>query len=231
MFERFTDSARKTMAYANQAAQGLNHEYIGTEHILMGLAKNIRQLRPADSVAGKVFLNLNVSAEKMVELVRDKVKPGPEYVTIGKLPQTPRAKKAVEYAIEEARNLNHNYVGDEHLVLGLMREHDGVAASVLRGLNLKLEEVREEILNVTESQQEQAKSPKKRKPRKKRFDVSRAVNAMPIAIAGDHSVISRDEYAELITILGDVFRANGGIGVERVWAQETDLPVDAGVRA
>src|SRR5881392_3605669 len=69
-------------------------------------------------------------------------------VTMGKLPQTPRAKKVIEYAIEEARNLNHNYVGTEHLLLGLLREHDGVAAQVLRNLGLKLEEVREEVLNL-----------------------------------------------------------------------------------
>jgi ATP-dependent Clp protease ATP-binding subunit ClpC len=69
-------------------------------------------------------------------------------VTMGKLPQTPRAKKVIEYAIEEARNLNHNYVGTEHLLLGLLREHDGVAAQVLMNLGLKLEEVREEVLNL-----------------------------------------------------------------------------------
>ena len=76
------------------------------------------------------------------------VKSGPDMVTMGKLPQTPRAKKVIEYAIEEARNLNHNYVGTEHLLLGLLREHDGVAAQVLMNLNLKLEEVREEVLNL-----------------------------------------------------------------------------------
>ena len=69
-------------------------------------------------------------------------------VTMGKLPQTPRAKKVIEYAIEEARNLNHNYVGTEHLLLGLLREHDGVAAQVLMNLGLKLEEVRDEVLNL-----------------------------------------------------------------------------------
>ncbi|MDP6677248.1 MAG: Clp protease N-terminal domain-containing protein, partial [Pirellulales bacterium] len=76
------------------------------------------------------------------------VKSGPDMVTMGKLPQTPRAKKVIEYAIEEARSLNHNYVGTEHLLLGLLREQDGVAAQVLMNLGLKLEDVREEVLNL-----------------------------------------------------------------------------------
>src|SRR5262249_7339259 len=76
------------------------------------------------------------------------VQSGPDMVTMGKLPQTPRAKKVIEYSIEEARNLNHNYVGTEHLLLGLLREQEGVAAQVLMNLGLKLEDVREEVLNL-----------------------------------------------------------------------------------
>jgi ATP-dependent Clp protease ATP-binding subunit ClpC len=142
MFERFTDRARKVMALANQEAQRFNHEYIGTEHILLGLVKE------GSGVGANVLKNLDVDLRKVRLEVEKLVKPGPEVVTMGKLPQTPRAKKVIEYAIEEARNLNHNYVGTEHLLLGLLREHDGVAAQVLMNLGLKLEQVREEVLNL-----------------------------------------------------------------------------------
>ncbi|QOJ18391.1 MAG: ATP-dependent Clp protease ATP-binding subunit [Phycisphaeraceae bacterium] len=142
MFERLTDRARKVMALANQEAQRFNHEYIGTEHILLGLVKE------GSGVGANVLKNLDVDLRKVRLEVEKLVKSGPEMVTMGKLPQTPRAKKVIEYAIEEARNLNHNYVGTEHLLLGLLREHDGVAAQVLMNLGLKLEQVREEVLNL-----------------------------------------------------------------------------------
>ncbi len=142
MFERFTDRARKVMALANQEAQRFNHEYIGTEHILLGLVKE------GSGVGANVLKNLDVDLRKVRLEVEKLVRAGPEMVTMGRLPQTPRAKKVIEYAIEEARNLNHNYVGTEHILLGLLREHDGVAAQVLMNLGLKLEEVREEVLNL-----------------------------------------------------------------------------------
>jgi ATP-dependent Clp protease ATP-binding subunit ClpC len=150
MFERFTDRARKVMSLANQEAQRLNHEYIGTEHILLGLVKE------GSGVGANVLRNLDVDLRRVRMEVEKLVKPGPEMVTMGKLPQTPRAKKVIEYAIEEARNLNHNYVGTEHLLLGLLREHDGVAAQVLINLGLKLEEVREEVLNLLGAGTEQS---------------------------------------------------------------------------
>ena len=142
MFERLTDRARKVMALANQEAQRFNHEYIGTEHILLGLVKE------GSGVGANVLKNLDIDLRKVRLEVEKLVKSGPEMVTMGKLPQTPRAKKVIEYASEEARNLNHNYVGTEHLLLGLLREHDGVAAQVLMNLGLKLEEVRDEVLNL-----------------------------------------------------------------------------------
>ncbi len=142
MFERLTDRAKKVMALANQEAQRFNHEYIGTEHILLGLVKE------GSGVGANVLKNLGIDLRKVRMEVEKLVKSGPEMVTMGKLPQTPRAKKVTEYAMEEARALNHNYVGTEHLLLGLLREQDGVAAQVLQNLGLKLEEVREEVLNL-----------------------------------------------------------------------------------
>jgi ATP-dependent Clp protease ATP-binding subunit ClpC len=142
MYERFTDRARKVMQLANQEAQRFNHEYIGTEHILLGLVKE------GSGVAASVLKNLDVDLRKIRMEVEKIVQAGPDMVTMGRLPHTPRAKKVIEYAIEEARNLNHNYVGTEHLLLGLLREMEGVAAQVLQNLGLKLDEVREEVLNL-----------------------------------------------------------------------------------
>jgi ATP-dependent Clp protease ATP-binding subunit ClpC len=130
------------MALANQEAQRFNHEYIGTEHILLGLVKE------GSGVGANVLKNLDVDLRKVRLEVEKQVKRGPDMVTMGKLPQTPRAKKVIEYAIEEARSLNHNYVGTEHLLLGLLREQDGEAAHVLINLGLRLEDVREEVLNL-----------------------------------------------------------------------------------
>jgi ATP-dependent Clp protease ATP-binding subunit ClpC len=142
MFERFTDRARKVMALANQEAQRFNHEYIGTEHILLGLVKE------GSGVGANVLKNLDVDIKKLRLEIEKLVKSGPDMVTMGKLPQTPRAKKVIEFAIEEARALNHNYVGTEHILLGLLRETEGIAAQVLMNLGLKLEDVRQEVLNL-----------------------------------------------------------------------------------
>ena len=142
MFERFTDRARKVMALANQEAQRFNHEYIGTEHILLGLVKE------GSGVGANVLKNLDVDIKKLRLEVEKLVKSGPDMVTMGKLPHTPRAKKVIEFAIEEARSLNHNYIGTEHILLGLLRETEGIAAQVLMNLGLKLEDVRQEVLNL-----------------------------------------------------------------------------------
>ena len=142
MFERFTDRARKVMALANQEAQRFNHEYIGTEHILLGLVKE------GSGVGATVLKNLDVDIKKLRLAVEKRVKSGPDMVTMGKLPQTPRAKKVIEYAIEEARALNHNYVGTEHILLGLLRETEGIAAQVLMDMDMRLEDVRQEVLNL-----------------------------------------------------------------------------------
>ena len=130
------------MQLANQEAQRFNHEYIGTEHVLLGLIKE------GSGVAANVLKNLDVDLRKIRLEVEKLVQSGPDMVTMGKLPQTPRAKKVIEYSMEEARNLNHNYVGTEHILLGLLREQEGVAAQVLMNLGLKLEDVREEVLNL-----------------------------------------------------------------------------------
>ena len=130
------------MQLANQEAQRFNHEYVGTEHLLLGLIKE------GSGVAANVLKNLDIDLRKIRHEVEKLVRSGPDTVTMGRLPQTPRSKKVMEYAMEEARNLSHNYVGTEHLLLGLLREQEGVAAQVLTNLGLKLDEVRHEVLNL-----------------------------------------------------------------------------------
>lgn len=142
MYERFTDRARKVMQLANQAAQTYNHEYVKTEHILIGL------IREGSGVAANVLKNLNITPQSVKAAVEKVVQAGPGAATMGKLPHTPGVKKAMEYAIQEARTLDHNYVGTEHLLLGLLRQEDGVAHRVLTELGLNTEMVREEILDL-----------------------------------------------------------------------------------
>ncbi|GAB6187584.1 ATP-dependent Clp protease ATP-binding subunit [Thermopirellula anaerolimosa] len=154
-FERFTDRARKVIQLANQEAQRFNHEYVGTEHILLGLIKE------GSGVAANVLRNLDVDLRKIRLEVEKLVQSGPDMVTMGRLPLTPRARKVLEYATEEARNLNHNYVGTEHILLGLLREQEGVAAQVLMNLGLKLEDVREEVLNLLGHGSEAAETPER----------------------------------------------------------------------
>jgi ATP-dependent Clp protease ATP-binding subunit ClpA len=140
MYERFTHRARKVLQLADQEAQRLNHEYIDTEHILLGLVKE------GDGSAVRILNNLGIDLRKVLLELKKWIQPGPETIFMGKPAQTPRAKKVIERAIEESCNLNHaDYVGTEHLLLGLMREQEGVAFQVLWILGLRLELVREEI--------------------------------------------------------------------------------------
>ena len=141
MFERFTDRARKVMAIANEQVQQFNHQYIGTEHIFLGLAKE------GGGTGAAVLKNLGVDIEKMLPEVEQlfKLKGGRDAVAPGKIPQTQNAIKVIEYAIEEARNLNHDYIGTEHILLGLLRVSEGIASQVLVNLGVSIENARMEI--------------------------------------------------------------------------------------
>ena len=141
-YERFTERARRVMQLAHQEASRFNHEYIGTEHILLGLIKEEKGL------GARVLREMGVDARSIRTQVENLVTSGTDIATMGRLPQTPRAKKALEYAMEEAQNLNHTYIGTEHILLGLLRQHDGVAAQVLMHLGVQLEEVREKVLSM-----------------------------------------------------------------------------------
>lgn len=142
MFNRFTERARKVILLAKEEAKRFNHDYIGTEHILLGL------VREGEGVAAAVLASFGLTPDKIRIEVEKLVQPGPTTVISGDLPFTPKAKKVMELATEEARALGHNYIGTEHLLLGLIREGEGVASQVLMNLGLELERVRGEVMNL-----------------------------------------------------------------------------------
>ncbi|MFA5005259.1 MAG: ATP-dependent Clp protease ATP-binding subunit [Candidatus Omnitrophota bacterium] len=142
MFNRFTERARKVIILAKEEARRFNHDYIGTEHILLGL------IREGEGVAAAVLQKIGVSLENIRLEVEKLVQPGPSTQIIGDLPFTPRAKKALELAAEEARSLGHNYIGTEHLLLGLIREGEGIASQVLLNLGMDLNSVRNEVMEL-----------------------------------------------------------------------------------
>ena len=141
MFQRFTDKARKVMAIANKQAQQFEHIYIGTEHIFLGLVKQ------GGGTGAAVLKNLGVDIDNMLPEVEQlcKTKGGRNTLDEGKIPQTQNAKKVIEYAVEEARNLNHDYIGTEHILLGLLRVSEGIASQVLVNLGVSIENARMEI--------------------------------------------------------------------------------------
>ncbi len=142
MFNKFTERARKVILLAKQEAKRFNHDYIGTEHILLGL------LREGEGVAAAVLQSLGMNLNNIRLEVEKLVQVGPTTVVSGDLPFTPKAKKVMELAMEEARTLGHNYIGTEHLLLGLIREGEGVASQVFMNMGLDLEKVREEVIKL-----------------------------------------------------------------------------------
>ena len=145
MFERFTDKARKVMAIANKQAQQFDHKYIGTEHIFLGLVKE-------GGTGAEVLKNLGVNIDNMLPEVEQicKTKGGRDTAAEGKIPGTQNARKVIEYAAEEARNLNHKYIGTEHILLGLLRVSEGIASQVLVNLGVNIENARMEIEKLPE---------------------------------------------------------------------------------
>jgi len=142
MFNRFTERARKVIIYAKEEAKQFNHDYIGTEHLLLGLVKE------GEGVAAAVLQKLGVDLETIRIEVEKMVQPGPETQVIGDIPFTPRSKKSLELAAEEARALGHNYIGTEHLLLGLVREGEGMAYRVLLNLGIDLDRLRMEVMEI-----------------------------------------------------------------------------------
>lgn len=141
-FNRFTERARKVILLAKEEAKRFNHDYIGTEHILLGLIKE------GEGVAAAVITSLGLDVNNIRLETEKLVQPGIKKTGEYDIPFTPRAKKVIELAMDEARNFGHNYIGTEHLLLGLIREGDGIAGQVLNNMGLNLKGVRDEILNL-----------------------------------------------------------------------------------
>jgi len=142
MYDRLTDRARRVMQYANEEAMSVGHEYIGTEDIILGL------VREGVGAFAHVLKSLKVDISKIRGEVEKALRLETDVTELGDAPTSPRAKKVIEYAMEESKNLNHSYVGTEHLLLGLLRDHNGVAAQVLMNLGVTLETARGEVINV-----------------------------------------------------------------------------------
>ena len=158
MFERFTDRARRVVVLAQEEARMLNHNYIGTEHILLGL------IHEGEGVAAKALESLGISLDAVRQQVEEIIGQG-EQVPSGHLPFTPRAKKVLELTRREAEQLGHNYIGTEHILLGLIREGDGVAAQVLVKLGADLNRVRQQVIQMLHGYQGQQPQPGRRPPR------------------------------------------------------------------
>ena len=150
-FEKFSERARRVLSLAQEEAQRFNHNYIGTEHILLGL------VRETEGVAAKVLANLSVELVKVRSAVEFIIGRG-ERPTPGEIGLTPRAKKVIELAVDEARRLGHHYIGTEHLLIGLMREGEGVAAGVLESLGVSLDKVRAETNRILSQSASQSSS-------------------------------------------------------------------------
>ncbi|MBU1997632.1 MAG: ATP-dependent Clp protease ATP-binding subunit [Candidatus Omnitrophica bacterium] len=142
MFNRFTERARKVIVYAKEEARRFNHDYIGTEHLLLGL------VREGEGVAAAVLQKVSLDLETIRIEVEKLVQPGPQTQVMGDIPFTPRSKKALELSAEEARALGHNYIGTEHLLLGLVKEGEGMAYRVLLNLGLDLGKLRTEVMEL-----------------------------------------------------------------------------------
>jgi ATP-dependent Clp protease ATP-binding subunit ClpC len=139
MFERFTERARQVVVLAQDEARIVRHNYIGTEHLLLGL------LREDEGLAGRVLVDLGVSLEDVRAQVARIIGAGDEAAT-GQIPFTPRAKKVLELSLREAMALGHNYIATEHILLGLLRENEGVAVRILLDLGVDAEKIRHEIV-------------------------------------------------------------------------------------
>lgn len=143
-FDKFTKRARKVLTLSQEEAQHFQHNYIGTEHLLLGL------VHEGEGVAAKVLTNLGVQLSDVRKAIEFIIGRGERIIT-GEIGLTPRAKKVIELAVDEARMLNHHYIGTEHILLGLVREGNGIAAGVLESMGVKLEQVRAETLKVLAS--------------------------------------------------------------------------------
>ncbi len=196
-FDKFTDRARKVLTLAQDEAQRFNHNYIGTEHLLLGL------VREGEGVAARVLENMNVELAKVRTAVEFIIGRGDRPV-VGEVGLTPRAKRVIELAIDEARRLGHNYIGTEHLLLGLVREGEGIAAGVLESLGVNLDKVRHEVIRVLSQSSSVGPAQETKRSSKTPTVDALGINLTDLARAGKlDPVIGREKEIErVIQILG-----------------------------
>jgi ATP-dependent Clp protease ATP-binding subunit ClpC len=196
-FDKFTDRARKVLTLAQDEAQRFNHNYIGTEHLLLGL------VREGEGVAARVLENMNVELSKVRTAVEFIIGRGDRPV-VGEVGLTPRAKRVIELAIDEARRLGHNYIGTEHLLLGLVREGEGIAAGVLESLGVNLDKVRHQVIHVLSQSTSVSPTQESKRPSKTPTLDQLGINLTELARAGKlDPVIGREKEIErVIQILG-----------------------------
>ncbi len=191
-FDKFTDRARKVLTLAQDEAQRFNHNYIGTEHLLLGL------VREGEGVAARVLENMNVELAKVRTAVEFIIGRGDRPV-VGEVGLTPRAKRVIELAIDEARRLGHNYIGTEHLLLGLVREGEGIAAGVLESLGVNLDKVRHEVIRVLSQSSSAGPAPEVKRASKTPTVDQLGINLTDAARAGKlDPVIGREKEIERV---------------------------------
>ena len=191
-FDKFTDRARKVLTLAQDEAQRFNHNYIGTEHLLLGL------VREGEGVAARVLENMNVELSKVRTAVEFIIGRGDRPV-VGEVGLTPRAKRVIELAIDEARRLGHNYIGTEHLLLGLVREGEGIAAGVLESLGVNLDKVRHQVIHVLSQSTSVSPAQETKRPSKTPTLDQLGVNLTELARTGKlDPVIGREKEIERV---------------------------------
>ncbi len=191
-FDKFTDRARKVLTLAQDEAQRFNHNYIGTEHLLLGL------VREGEGVAARVLENMNVELPKVRTAVEFIIGRGDRPV-VGEVGLTPRAKRVIELAIDEARRLGHNYIGTEHLLLGLVREGEGIAAGVLESLGVNLDKVRHQVIHVLSQSTSVSPAQESKRPSKTPTLDQLGINLTEAARAGKlDPVIGREKEIERV---------------------------------
>src|SRR5690242_2080775 len=199
MFERFTDRARRVVVLAQEEARMLNHNYIGTEHILLGL------IHEGEGVAAKALESLGISLEGVRQQVEEIIGQG-QQAPSGHIPFTPRAKKVLELSLREALQLGHNYIGTEHILLGLIREGEGVAAQVLVKLGADLNRVRQQVIQLLHGYHGKEPAAPGAEPEHeegvRRTAVAQA--AMEARIAGSARMFSQAQMDSLMARLEDV---------------------------
>src|ERR1700690_1524757 len=194
MFEKFTERGRKVIVYAREEAERLQNDYLGTEHVLLGT------LREEDGIPVAVLRKMGIDVDQIRMEVERNLPSSGNTLTFGDIPFTPRAKKVLEYAVEEARLLGHNYIGSEHLLLGLIREEEGIGGKILRNLGANLLGARQLPINLSMRSYTQAREKRSATPALDEFGRDLTVLARENKL--DPVIGREDEIERVLQVLG-----------------------------